>query len=204
MRDEIIQKALKGEMTEEEKGTLTDDEKAEIVKQRDDVVGKVLGEISGLRKERDRVDTQVLDKKKELETTDTQLTQFRSEQIEKAKERFTKEFAPSAEDAVRIFEIFAKLDSGKVDADLIYRDIRSSYAAANPEKFLESDTKLRKMEQNAHAAILDGAGSQSAPPAGGQEQKPFSDNVMTLSKAAGITPEAAKKVVEEGMVRTFS
>lgn len=138
--------------------------------------------------------------KESLEASRGQITQFRQEQIEKAKSKFYSSFTISDEDKVKVEENFKRLDSGKVDADLIFKDFVSSYAASNPEGYIEAKKKLADMEKGAASANANAAGNHSSSPGGGDPKK-FDEKTIKVAQEAGITPEAADKVLKEGMQR---
>lgn len=192
---------------------LTAEELPEFVKLAGETATTELDKVSGLRKEKQRVESLVSEAqkvilnaenaKKTLEQTKSQVTQFRQEQVEKAKAKFFSSFGVSDEDKPKIEEKFAKLDSGKVDADLIFSDFVSSYAAANPQAYLDNKTRIEKMDADAKAAILSAASGHQSPPAGGDKPK-FDEKTRKVAEEAGITPEAADTVLKQGMTRRLS
>jgi hypothetical protein len=56
------------------------------------------------------------------------------------------------------------------------------------------------MEKGAANANAQGAGSHASPPGGGDPKK-FDERTVRVANEAGITPEAADKVLKEGMTR---
>ena len=126
------------------------------------------------------------------------MSQFREEQKQKAEKKFYEKY-PTA-DKTAITDMFKKLDSGKVDADLIYADYEAAFAAVNKDATLKAFDTQNEMEANAARANEAAAGAGSSGPSGGQPKK-FSDATQKLAKEAGITPEAAHKVATEGMTR---
>ncbi len=163
-----------------------------------------LDKVSGLRAAKRDLEAKVteaqstIDKAKEA---GSQTTQFRQEQVEIAKNNFYTSFGVSDEDKPKVDEMFKKIDSGKVTAELIQKDFVSAFAAVNPDKYLEARNKLNDLQKNAEQARINGAGSNNGTPPPGGEPPKFSDAVMATAKAAGITPEAAQKVADEGMTR---
>lgn len=132
-----------------------------------------------------------------------EMTQFRTEQVEKAKTRLFSEVKLTEEEKTVVLEKFGLLDSGKVDADFIYQDLLSAFAASNPTKFLTLSKAQEQSEQEAADETERQAGSGGSAAPAGQEPKKFSDEAMALAKKAGITPEAAQKQVTGGMTRIF-
>lgn len=131
------------------------------------------------------------------------MSQFRAEQVEKAKIRLFSEVKLSESEKAVVLEKFARLDTGKLDADFIYQDLLSAVAAANPSKFLELSKSAEEQEAEAQAEIERQASSGQTPPSG-QEKRKYSDETISLAKKAGITPEEAERQVAQGMSRTYN
>lgn len=214
-----FQDALEGKTT-------TDEWTAEeLVEYHKFVLGKVKeeeGKVGGLREakraeterieklkaEADKIEEDIQQKKNtppegEEKPTNPEMTQFRSEQIEKAKNRLFSEMSFSEEEKKVILEKFERLDSGKLDSDFIYLDLVSALAAANPEKFLTLKKKADEEERIAQEEIERQASGEGGNPPQEGEKKVFSDEVIALSKKAGITNEAAQKQIDSGMSRTL-
>lgn len=197
---------------------LTPEELPEFVKAGQAEAEKARGEVTGLREakraESDRVTKLQEDLKKaeqiiseakaaeeSLKASRGEITQFRQEQIGKAKEKFFTTFnAIPEEDKPKVEEMFKRLDSGKVDADLIFKDFVSSYAAVNPDGYITATKKLSDMEKNAAAANAAGAEPSSSAP-GSDKNKKFDEKTVKVATEAGITPEAADTVLKQGMTR---
>lgn len=132
-----------------------------------------------------------------------EMTQFRKEQVEKAKLRLFSEVSMTDEEKAIVEGKFILLDSGKMDAEFIYKDFLSAVAAANPDKFMslsksQQDAQREADEETARQA---GGGGDTAP--AGNEPKKFTDAALALSKQAGITPEEATRQTTEGMTRVY-
>ena len=89
---------------------------------------------------------------------------FRREQLTKAQERFFKEFG--YEDFKLKDELlanFQKYDSGSLDAENIYRDLKRSHVAMNPDKYIEIENRVKKSQEAATLASADASNSGFAP-----------------------------------------
>ena len=228
--DEILEKTLNGELSGDalaaEVAKLDVEGQATLKKLSDESAKKSLSEASALRKERDRANDlktqaekdaeeaakKAEDAKKAAEAAggaqppakDETMSQFRNEQVTKAKNRLKAEYSLTDEQLAEVVTHFEKIDSGKVDADNIYVELKGSYAFLNSDSVLQAAADKKKREEEAAAAEAEAAGGAAGgEPAGSQPPK-FSDEVKSLAKEAGITPEAAKKVAEEGTSRVYN
>lgn len=220
---EDFQKALQGEIT-------TDEWDAEKLvgyhKFVSDKAKEEEGKVAGLR-EAKRTETERVEKlKKEAEDavkaveeakkgavietpkpkdnpTSPELTQFRSEQVEKARNRIFSEIELTDEEKEAVDEKFKKLDSGKLDADFIYNDFKSALVATKADTLLELEKESKIKERAAEKEIEQQAlAGGNTPPAEGQPKK-YSDEVENLAKEAGISEEAAQRQVLNGMNRVI-
>jgi len=132
-----------------------------------------------------------------------EMSQFRTEQVEKAKIKLFSTVKLTDEEKVVVLEKFSRLDTGKLDADFIYQDLISSVAAANPTKYLELTKSQEQNQAEAQAELERQAAAGNAPPAG-QDPKKYSDEALALAKKADISPEAATKQVANGMTRVYN
>jgi len=151
--------------------------------------------VADLKAEADRIEN-------ELSHSKEQMSQFRQEQILKAKNKFFSDYNIPAEQQEEYSKKFERFDSGKVDPDLIYDDFVSVYAALNKDALLKSQKDIEEMKKNAELHNAGEAGSNSSAPTGEQPKK-FSDEAMALSQKAGITPEAAERQLKDGMHRVL-
>jgi len=131
-----------------------------------------------------------------------EMKQFRSEQVEKAKERLFSTVKLSEEEKKLVLENFSKLDSGKMDADFIYKDLVSAVAASNPDNYLTMSQDRERMAWEAEQETLRQAAAGITKPSE-TELKKFTDEALKLSKEAGITPEAATKQLTHGNKRVY-
>jgi TolA-binding protein len=210
---EKIKDALEGKVTIEE---LNEEEKVafyqEVKNASQDELKKLSAFRSAKRDEEQKVKdaqsrlTQAEEELSKLQTsieqTKKEQTQFRTEQIGKAKERFFSQFKVDDEKKKAIEETFARLDSGKIDVDLIVKDFVASYAAVDPESYLTATKKAEEMRRNADAANAGQAGSNNTPPAGSEPPK-YDDRTKKVAQEAGVSEEQADKVLREGLSRTY-
>ena len=129
-------------------------------------------------------------------------SQFRDEQIGKAQKKFFEEYKISEEDQAKYLDTFKKLDSGKIDPDLIFQDFVGVYAFLNKDSLLNAEEMRKKQEASATAINASEAGGQQTPPEG-EAKKDFSEDVLAYAKRANISPEDAQRQVTEGMVRKY-
>lgn len=144
---------------------------------------------------------------KETET----VSQFRSEQLQKAKNKLfsNPDYALEESDKARFDELFKKLDTGKVDSDLIYEDLVTTYVALKPGQFIKAAGELGEMRRNAtsfNAASANASVQMSGPE--GDKFSPAAKDLFSKWAQAGFdtskyTLEAAQKVVNSGMTRNL-
>lgn len=210
---EDFQNALEGKITTEgwDAAKLVDYHKF-LVSAAEKEKGEVTGFREAKRAEADRVEklkveaTAIEDRirnaKEEKSPENPQMTQFRSEQVEKARQRLFSTVKLTEEEKVVVDEKFKRLDTGKLDADFIYQDYLSAFAAANPTKHLELTQTQQQAEDAARLEIERQAQDGKAPPAQ-PDLKKFSQEALDLAKKADISPEAATKQVANGMTRVY-
>ena len=127
---------------------------------------------------------------------------LRNENIDKAKLRLPAKVRSDANRMVLVDAAFKRLDSGKLDADNIYRDLLSAVAATEPERHLQmSEDADRREKEAAEELERQAAGGGGGPSA--EEKAKYSQEVVDLAGKAGITLEAAKRQVEQGNKRTI-
>jgi len=103
--------------------------------------------VADLKAEADRIEN-------ELSHSKEQMSQFRQEQILKAKNKFFSDYNIPAEQQEEYSKKFERFDSGKVDPDLIYDDFVSVYAALNKDALLKSQKDIEEMKKNAELLVL--------------------------------------------------
>lgn len=211
--DEDINKALNGELDEQglkDVESKLSDEGKKILKEalafkakRQDEETKSAKTAEEVKAQEERLaalKAEAEDIESKLSTSKEQMSQFRAEQIQKAKNKFFTDYNVPAEQQEEYNQKFERFDSGKVDPDLIYDDFVGVYAALNKDVLLKSHKEAEEMRKNADLKNAGDAGSQATPPSGDEPPK-FSDAAMKLSKEAGISPEAAERQVKEGRTR---
>jgi len=204
--DDSIEKILDESTSEEERKVLVEalspEEKVSLAKKADKIFADSMAKAAAGRKEKNRVDELIKQKTEEVGKVNETMSQFRTEQVEKAKSRIKTEFDLDDAALKSVDEMFVRVDSGKVDVELIYQDYKAAYVATNSDTFLAAQQTGKDMEARAAAANANAAGSQSAPPPGKEPQK-YSDEAVALAKAAGITEEQAEAQVTGGMKRVY-
>lgn len=227
---DILEKTLKGELSgdalTEEVGKLTVEQQAELSRLSKESAAKSLNEASGLRKERDRINEQKTEAEKAAEkaaadaetarlaaeaaggqagqspANDATMSQFRKEQVDKAVNRLKSEFNLTDEQVTEVVAHFGKIDSGKVDADNIFVELKGSYAFLNSDTVLQAAADKQAREKAAADEEAAAAGGAQGEPSGSQPPK-YSDDTKKLAKDANISLEAAQKVATEGTKRVF-
>lgn len=182
---DIVAKEIAGEDVSTLVKDFTDDQNKEYTKlliSEGKAAAKVeLDKVTGLRKakadlESKKDEGQNDEFKKFKETT-------RNEQITKAYNKFVADMGLTTEDAVKLSEEFKVEDSGKIDAELIYGDMKRAYVKMNPDKFIEAEKSKKEFEKNAsmfNSAAANGGGSG----AGGDDGKKYSPQVYEIVKEA--------------------
>lgn len=224
---------LSGEKLSEVMSQLEPDKAAEVKRLAAESASQDLEKASALRKERNRVEQQKTEAEKEAEEAaeraralaaekdgqgedpqpanpqnppaDNTMSQFRLEQVEKAKNKFKATFTNLPDEQYsEVFKHFEKIDSGKVDSDNIYQDLVGAYAYVNRDALVAADAEKRQREAEAAAeAAASASGANGAPPQNGNEPNQYPKHVTDLAKEAGISPEAAAKVATEGNKRVY-
>lgn len=202
----IIDKALKGEDYSKEMETIPEDKKTlvyqEVNKALKEASDKELAKVSALRKEGDRIVTKKTEE--DLAKEKTVFERFQNDQLEKAKRQFFTQF-PLADDAAKneLLAEYGKRNSGSVDSEMIFNDLKKAYAYLNSDNLLENKSKLTEYEKN--AANFNASMANASGGAGGQ------GNQGDYSKAArelytdwlregfkGKTLDDAQKLVDKG------
>lgn len=214
MNEGKIKEALDGKLELDE---LNDEELSTFRTQARELAEKERNEVTGFR-EAKRAETEKVEKlRKEAEDLEEsrkkteadlnkgkqEVSQFRSEQIEKAKTKFFEQFPDAKEKEEEIIEKFGRLDSGKIDAEFILNDFVSAYAATDPQKYIESVKKATNLEKGASDLNRSSSGSHSANPDGSKEGAKYSEDAKKLAQAADISEEAAQKIEDYGMSRKY-
>lgn len=224
--EEILKKVTAGELSGEaldaEVAKLDITGQAELARLSKESAKTSLSEASALRKERDRANDMKTQAEKDAEDAATKaeearkaaeggqapakaddtMSKFREEQKNKAIARLKSDMKLTDEQTTQVVEHFAKIDSGLVDADNIYGELKGAYAFVHRDTLLTADAEKRKREQEAADAAAEGAGGAEGEPSGSQAPK-YSEGVKDLAKRANITPEAAKKLATEGTKRVY-
>jgi len=221
--DEILAKVNSGELSgdalKEAVSALDVEQVVEIKKKISESATEEYGKVSAFRQEKQRLEGLVNQKKTELESisnppaptatpdtpaaTDDSMKQFREEQKQKALNRLKSEYSLNDDTFNKVVENFTKFDSGKIDADHIFDELKGVYAFLNSDTLLATaqEKTQREAEAAAQAAQLAG-GAQGAPNNGNQPPK-YQPEVTQLAKQAGISEEAANKFATQGTKRVY-
>ena len=178
---------------------LSDEQKAELKKKADEELANTLEKIKALRQEKNRV----LEKTKEGEQEFQK--RFRDEQILKASSKFATDFSLSQEEINAILEDFSKVDSGALDSDLIYGDLKKAFALKNVDVLIKAKAEKEELEKNA-ADFLSGAiGGVDAKPEEGKTYSPAAYEYVKEARKQGVelSLEQADAYVSKGNRRIY-
>lgn len=211
--DDFVKSVMEGTISEEQltqmreklsvEGKKTLDETIAFRESRRDEQGK-LDTLSGQAKvEEERIAKLKTDADAEearLNQTRTENSQFRTEQISKAKVKFFEEYKIPADEQAKYDTEFTKLDSGKVDSDLIYKDLERTHVSLNSDTYIEAERKQRNLNKGAESYTAGAAGSQAHEPSG-QQPSQFTDAAKKRAEESSISVEAAQRIEDEGYSR---
>lgn len=187
---EIVGKELAGEDVTALTKDFTDEQKKEynkvFISQSEEEKKKKLNEITGLRTAK-----AALEQKNgtiEAEQNKQFQEKARGEQLVKARSKFIADFGLTEEQTKRLDEEFKTVDSGKIDADLIYVDLKKAYATANADTLIEAEKQKKILEKNAADFNADAAGGGNSGGGGsqGKQYSPAAYEAVKQAKAAGI------------------
>lgn len=206
--EEILDKAKTENLSKEELTAmvedLTPDEQIKFRNLASQEAKETLSQMTALRAEKNRVESKIKEAEPQepTSTTPDPMAKFREEQLLKAEIKFKQDFKLSDDDFAKIKDQFGRVDSGRIDADLIYKDFVGAYAFVNSESLLAAQQKQESMETGAVQATMAAAGTFSGDPASGQGTKEFSPEVKAFAEEAGIPVEAADQYLNEGINTT--
>jgi len=184
---EIAGKELGGEDVSELVKDFTDEQTKEYNKTflslSKEAKSKDLAEVVALRKAKADL------KQKTDDLSSDQAKQFhekaRGEQLVKARSKFLADFGLTEDTAKSLDEEFKSVDSGKIDADLIYGDFKKAYAKANADTLIEAQRANKILEKNAVDYNASSAGSSNSG-GGSSEGKKYSNEAYEAVKAARV------------------
>jgi len=203
--EEILEKAKSENLSKEElTAMVTDLAPDEQIKFRNlaaQEAKETLSQMTALRAEKNRVENKIKDAEPETPPTPAPdpMAKFREEQLLKAEIKFKQDFKLSDDEFTKIKDQFGRVDSGRIDADLIYKDFVGAYAFVNSESLLATQKKQSEMQQGAANATAAAAGTFSADPSSGQGTKEYSAEAKALAEQAGIPVEVAEQHLQEGI-----
>jgi hypothetical protein len=208
---ELVEKVLKGEDIAELTKDFTAEQKTalniDISKAADQLAQDNLGKAKATTEELNR-------RKKALEDGDTKsketMTQFREEQVEKARAKLfsNPRFVLTDVERLAFDEAFKRLDTGKVDSDLILVDLKKAYVATKPDSFIAAEDEVQNLKKGAASFNSKEAGASGGSLSKEDEEK-YSPKAKELYKQwqrmgfTGVSHslDAAQKVTEQGMRR---
>jgi chromosome segregation ATPase len=146
MADNELQKQIE-ELEKTEQELKTKQEELEKIKTTVEDYGN---KKSALEKELERITADLTAKREERRQKDlTFQERFEEEQKAKAKKRFFENFGYSdPESQKKVLEVFERIKSGSVDADLIYGDLVKAHLVLNPEKYIQLEQKIKQFSGN--------------------------------------------------------
>lgn len=201
MNTETIEKYVNGEIDDAafnaEFEKLDAPAKVEAAKQLSEAKPKILSEISGLRKEREKVKEQKIEAEKPPEDF---IAKFRGSQTKKAVDRIVKEKSLTEAEKAVLEANFAKMDEGGADADDIFENLKKVYAYSFADKLMEEARGGSAGAEGAAAFMSRQAGSAGA--SGGPSEIKENDlrvtRLLDEARKQGIpmTVEEAKRGLE--------
>lgn len=198
----IIEKALKGEDYSADIKDFTPEQKTafnlELSNTADSEARTNLAKAQGLRKSAEEAE------RKAQEGNKGQSEQFRKEQVDKAASRLFTQFSIPEDKRQSILETFKKIDSGKIDSDLIFNDLKIAYAASNADTLIDAETKVKEGVANAARHNAGAAFSQNFQPTpDGKEYSKEAKALVTegLKKGIVIKIEDAERIAKQGFDR---
>jgi len=158
--------------------------------------------VATAKAEADRLESSAKAEREKNQPQTPEMKQFREEQLLKAKNRLFSSVKLTEEERALVEDKFKRLDTGKLDSDLIYEDLLSAVAAAKPNDYMTLSNERSLAEQEAAEELARQAAMGNNPPSEGEKKK-YSDAVVKYAKDTGISLEDAKRQVEQGTKRVF-
>lgn len=179
---------------------LSDEQKAELKKKADEELASTLEKIKALRQEKNRVVEKTKESEQEFQK------KFRDEQIAKATARFSADFSLSQEESAAILESFAKVDSGALDADLIYGDLKKAFALANVDTLIKAKAEKEELEKNAAEFLAGSIGGVNTKPEEGKSYSPAAYDYVKEARKQGVelSLDQAEAYVSKGNRRIYN
>jgi len=157
-----------------------------------------------LEKELERITADLTAKREERRQKDLSFQEkFEAEQKAKATEKFFKDFGYSdPETQKNLLEVFERVKSGSIDADLIYKDLVRAHLILNPDKYIQLEQKVKSIAGNVDEFLKGVSSSAFA----GLSHKVESEEVeltpedIEAMKFSGISEQAYKDLKRRGKV----
>ena len=175
----IVDKALKGEDYSAELKDVPEAEQAGVyvaIKN----AAKEEADKEFARKQALKKDGERIDEKKKTEEKNI-FEKFQTEQFEKAKARFFSDSRFTFKDEPtkqKVVEEFAKINSGSVDSENIFNDLKKAYALVNSDELLNQREKLVQFEKGAIDYNSMSANAKGG--AGGKDEGTYSQTAREL------------------------
>jgi len=95
----------------------------------------------------------------------------------------------------QILTEYSKNNSGSIDADLIFNDLKKCYALVNSDSLIDTKQKAAKMEKDAAAFNASGAGFNGAGAGGADDKTEYSSAAKDLYQK--LSASGFKKTLAE-------
>ena len=160
--------------------------------------------VEALGKEKDRIltDVSALRETRRKEEAN-QLTTFRNENLQKAKQNVMLKFGYKSEEMPTLEDEFKKIDSGAVSADLIEKDYIKAHIALNPERYLKAEEELNRLKSSGDVMVADA--STMASMGAGEGMPAIADVQLTpedieAARFSGTSLEIMKDLKRRGKI----
>lgn len=158
--------------------------------------------VTGLREARRSLEGKVEETTEKNKAEEQEMSQFRKEQVEKARRKLVEQFGLTEEEEQTVMSTFSRLDSKRVDADLIFEDMQSALAASQSKNFVslykEDREARRKAEAEAAAQMAGGSGAGES-----QTKSKVDPKVKAFAEEKGLSIEDAQDILSGNTRRIF-
>lgn len=195
---EQFDKILSGEATLDQ---LEETQVPEYYKYVKDKADEEQSRVAGLREARRSLEGKAEETTEKKKAEDEEMSQFRKEQVEKARRKLVEQFGLTEEEEQTVMSTFSRLDSKRVDADLIFEDMQSALAASQAKNFVslyKDDKEARKKAEAEIAAQMAGGAG-----AGQSQESKVDPKVKAFADEKGLSVEDAQKILEGNTKRIF-
>ena len=199
----IVDKALKGEDYSVDLKDVPEAEQAgvyvAIKNAAKEEADKEFTRKQALKKDGERIDASKQEAQKNV------FEKFSSEQLEKAKQKFFSDSRFTFKDEAtkaKVVEEFSKINSGSVDSEFIFNDLKRAYALVNSDELLNERDRFVQFQKG--AADYNSFQTKANAGAGGKDSESYSQAArelyMELQKSGfkKTTLESAEQMVKTG------